>query len=54
MAARRDDVMRLVSMAGNMHPDVWTPRLGLTRLSGDSPVNHIAALQALPQLLMLI
>lgn len=52
VAARRDDVVRLVSVAGNMHPDAWTQQLGLTKLGGDSPVNYVARLHTVPQLLL--
>lgn len=52
VAARRDDVVRLVSVVGNMHPDAWTQQLGLTKLGGDSPVNYVTKLHTVRQLLL--
>ncbi|MDI1260541.1 alpha/beta hydrolase [Aquabacterium sp.] len=51
VAARRSDVVRLVTVAGNLDPSAWTAYHRLQPLTGSlSPVDDVSRLQDLPQL----
>lgn len=51
LAARRSDVVRLITVAGNLDPSAWTAYHRLKPLTGSlSPVDVIAPLQNIPQL----
>lgn len=50
VAARRSDVERLVTVAGNLDTDAWTTYQRVQPLVGSlNPVNQIAALRGIPQ-----
>ena len=50
VAARRNDVVRLVTVAGNLDPDAWATQLKLQPLNGSlNPVDVISANQHIPQ-----
>ena len=51
LAARRGDVARLVTVAGNLDPRAWTAHHGLAPLAGSlDPVDEIARLSAIAQI----
>ena len=50
VAARRPDVVLLVTVAGNLDHDEWTTHHNVLPLSGsENPANHIPALRKIPQ-----
>jgi len=50
VAARRRDVVMLITVAGNLDHDDWTTYHNVLPLSGsENPVNHIPALGKIPQ-----
>lgn len=50
IAARRSDVVRVVTLAGNLDHAYWTRRDGLTPLSGSlNPTDFVTQLAAIPQ-----
>lgn len=50
LAARRNDVSRLITVAGNLDHAMWTKLHGVSALSDSlNPANHIVALQNIPQ-----
>lgn len=50
LAARRNDVTQVVTIAGNLDPDAWTRWHRVTPLYGSlNPVNDVAALSHIPQ-----
>ena len=51
VAARRDDVVRLVTVAGNLDHQIWTQRLKVSPLTGSlNPVDYWEKLVNIPQL----
>lgn len=50
VAARRSDVVQLVTVAGNLDPAAWTKRYRMSRLSGSlNPADAVNQLQNIPQ-----
>lgn len=51
VAARRDDVVRLVTVAGNLDPQKWTQQLNVSPLTGSlNPADYWKKLTDIPQL----
>ena len=51
VAARRDDVARLVTVAGNLDHQIWTQRLNVSSLTGSlNPADYWEELVTIPQL----
>ncbi|UTV99991.1 alpha/beta hydrolase [Marinomonas rhizomae] len=51
VAARRDDVVRLVTVAGNLDPQTWTQQLNVSPLTGSlNPADYWEKLVSIPQL----
>jgi len=53
LAARRDDVAWVVSVAGNLDPAAWTAHHGVSALSGLDPVAFAPRLAGTPQAVLL-
>ncbi len=50
VAARRDDVAQLITVAGNLDPAAWTAKLALAPLTGSlNPADFPAELSKIPQ-----
>ncbi|QRV22603.1 alpha/beta hydrolase [Marinomonas foliarum] len=51
VAAKRDDVVRLVTVAGNLDPQKWTQQLNVSPLTGSlNPADYWEKLTDIPQL----
>jgi hypothetical protein len=51
VAARRDDVVRLITVAGNLDPQKWTQQLNVSSLTGSlNPADYWEKLVNIPQL----